>query len=136
MQLAPPTQITYLNLRALIPTCSLSKDSLPYIDAIIQEVLRWNVIAPVAIPHISIQDDEYKGDLNPWSDRNLSDLSTTLLGYHIPKGSIIIANSWAISQDPEQYSDPEEFSPERFLPDDGQSKPRDPRLYAFGIGRR
>jgi cytochrome P450 len=38
-----------------------SKDLLPYIDALIQELLRWSAVVPLAIPHRLIQDDEYRG---------------------------------------------------------------------------
>lgn len=115
----------------------LSKDSLPYIDALIQEVLRWNMIVPLAIPHASTQDDDYKGRLQymPISVI-LTDYITSPKGYLIPKGSTVICNAWAISQDPKQYPDPEKFDPERYLKRDGQDKPLDPRLYCFGVGRR
>jgi len=99
-----------------LPTTD-DKASLPYIDALIQEALRWNVIGPFAIPHRVVQDDEYRG-------------------YIIPKGSIVISNLWTISRDPEHYPDPDEFKPERFLKADSGNQPMDPRLYVFGIGRR
>lgn len=42
--------------------------------------------------------------------------------------------------DPELYSDPYEFRPERFLPTDENGKPQkvpmDPKKIAFGFGRR
>ena len=40
-----------------------SKASLPYIDALIKELHRWNIIIPFAIPHRLIRDDEYRGTL-------------------------------------------------------------------------
>lgn len=49
--------------------------SLPYISAIVNECLRWEVPTPIAIPHQSTKDDEYRG-------------------YHIPAGTIVIPNSW------------------------------------------
>ena len=39
--------------------------------------------------------------------------------------------------DPEQYPDPEEFMPERFLEgSEINTKIRDPKMVAFGAGRR
>ncbi|KAM5539706.1 hypothetical protein V8D89_006519 [Ganoderma adspersum] len=93
-------------------------DSLPYIQALILEVLRWKPIIGLGFPHTSRSDD-------------------VLRGYRIPKGSLIFPSSWAISRDPQMYPDPDSFIPERFLRD-GALNPDvlDPRLYAFGHGRR
>jgi len=41
-----------------------------------------------------------------------------------------------ISQDAEMYPDPDDFRPERFLCPEGTTAPMDPRLFAFGYGRR
>ena len=35
--------------------------SLPYVDALIKELFRWNVIAPLSVPRRTEKDDEYKG---------------------------------------------------------------------------
>ncbi|QRW24870.1 cytochrome P450 family protein [Rhizoctonia solani] len=78
------------------------RDSLPYIRRIVKEVFRWRMVLPLALPHACIQDDTYKG-------------------YHIPKGAIVIGNSWysrilpAISNNPDVYIDPDRFNPDRFL---------------------
>ncbi|KAI0628180.1 cytochrome P450 [Trametes polyzona] len=94
------------------------RDNLPYINAIVKELTRWNIVTPLALPHASVEDDQYKG-------------------YFIPKGSIMIANTWAISRDPAVYPDPEAFRPERFLDGDKPSSgARDPYSYIFGFGRR
>ena len=44
----------------------------------------------------------------------------------------------AMMRNPEDYSNPNEFRPERFLHEDGTLNPavRDPRTIAFGFGRR
>ncbi|CAE6495857.1 unnamed protein product [Rhizoctonia solani] len=87
------------------------RDSLPYIRRIVKEVFRWRMVLPLALPHACIQDDTYKG-------------------YHIPKGAIVIGNSWAISNNPDVYIDPDRFNPDRFL---DLSVPDAP---TFGYGRR
>ncbi|KAI0926476.1 hypothetical protein AcV7_005406 [Taiwanofungus camphoratus] len=74
------------------------QQSLPYVNAIIKEVLRWNPPAPLAIPHTSINVDHYEG-------------------YHLPAGSIVIGNLWKILHNPEVYAEPLCFNPERFMPD-------------------
>ncbi|KAH8804286.1 cytochrome P450 [Flagelloscypha sp. PMI_526] len=106
------------------------KDRLPYLRALINEIMRWYLvnfsffptiglisflqqITPLAAPHCLTRDDHYKG-------------------YYIPKGTIVIGNSFSIAQS-ESGPEPEKFRPERFL--DG-SCTVDPRDYVFGYGRR
>lgn len=48
---------------------------LPYITAIVREVLRWEPVGPTGIPHLVAKDDEYRG-------------------WDIPKGSYVIGNLW------------------------------------------
>ncbi|KAF9449842.1 cytochrome P450 [Macrolepiota fuliginosa MF-IS2] len=94
------------------------KPSLPYIRAIVKELLRWHLVTPLALPHMTSQEDEYDG-------------------FYIPKGTIVIGNSWSMLHDPEVFDEPMRFMPERYLKD-GQpnSEVRDPWNFAFGYGRR
>ncbi|KAK7021808.1 hypothetical protein VNI00_017252 [Paramarasmius palmivorus] len=87
---------------------------LPYITAIIKEVLRFAPVAPLGLNHCVMEDDEYDG-------------------YRIPKGSVIIGNIRAITLDPELYQDPGKFDPERHL---GEHPETDPYKFVFGFGRR
>ncbi|KAI0333738.1 CyP450 monooxygenase [Cubamyces sp. BRFM 1775] len=92
---------------------------LPYINALMKELLRWHVTLPIGIPHKTVRDIE-------------------LRDYHIPAGTSVFVNVWQILHDPREYTHPEEFRPERFLEDDGSPKTsiRDPTDLAFGFGRR
>ncbi|KAJ7065509.1 cytochrome P450 [Mycena amicta] len=92
--------------------------SLPYVTALVKEVLRWRSVAPIAIPHYVAVEDEYRG-------------------YRIPAGSIVVGNAWALLHDNDIYPDHESFNPERFLIN-GKLNPdaRDPDIAAFGFGRR
>ncbi|KAI0739563.1 cytochrome P450 98A3 [Daedaleopsis nitida] len=94
-------------------------DSLPYIRALVKELLRWHVVTPLGVPHTTLEDDEYNG-------------------YTMPEGATIFVNTWAISRDPDVYPDPEHFVPERFLDKDGKYdvQGRDPTKFIFGFGRR
>lgn len=60
--------------RDRLPTLA-DRPHLPYITALMNEVLRWSPVAPLAIPHATMQDDVYQG-------------------YLIPKGSLVIPNVW------------------------------------------
>ncbi|KAI0274196.1 cytochrome P450 [Russula aff. rugulosa BPL654] len=102
--------------RDRLPTFD-DRPRLPYIEALCKELMRWNMVTPIGLPHSSTTDDIYKG-------------------FFIPKGSIVVANAWAILHDPETYPDPEEFKPERFLNEDGSVR-EDPALsLVFGVGKR
>lgn len=91
---------------------------LPYVRAIMLEVLRWQVVVPLGLAHRVTMDDEY-------------------MGYLIPKGSTIFVNIWALLRDEEYYPNPDIFDPERFLKDgEIDSKLLDPIQAAFGFGRR
>lgn len=76
-------------------------DDLPYIVAIGKELQRWRPAVPAAVPHALTTDDEY-------------------MGYHLPKGSTVICNTWAIGRDPAVFPDGETFRPERYLGEEGK----------------
>ncbi|KAF8826442.1 hypothetical protein HHX47_DHR5000291 [Lentinula edodes] len=63
-----------------LPTFA-DREHLPYVDAVVKEVFRWNVVTPLAVPHRATQDDFYDG-------------------YFIPKGSLLIPNLWFVMHDP------------------------------------
>ncbi|KIK66226.1 hypothetical protein GYMLUDRAFT_157950 [Collybiopsis luxurians FD-317 M1] len=93
--------------------------TLPYIVAIIREIIRYQPVTPMAFPHLSTEDDTYKG-------------------YFIPKGSIVMANVWSILHNEEDYPEPHLFNPSRFLDKNGNLDPtvKDPSSAAFGFGIR
>ncbi|KAH9853884.1 cytochrome P450 [Lenzites betulinus] len=99
-----------------VPTAA-DRENLPYIHAILLEVLRWNPVATLGAAHRTIEDDFHAG-------------------YYIPKGTIINPNCWWMLHNPETYADPMTFNPERFLSAPGKEPERDPRTVAFGFGRR
>ncbi|KAE8354924.1 cytochrome P450 [Aspergillus coremiiformis] len=91
--------------------------NLPYVNALINEVLRWDPVVQIGIMHAATEDDIYEG-------------------YLIPKGAPVVPNIWAFTHDPDVYSTPLLFRPERFLESDGHPPERDPHTLAFGFGRR
>ncbi|KAG8697615.1 hypothetical protein FRC08_006413, partial [Ceratobasidium sp. 394] len=88
-----------------LPTMD-DRSQLPYVERLIQEVLRWQPIAPLAIPHVCAEENEYRG-------------------YRIPRGAIM-----AMSRDERVYRNPEDFDPDRYLDPDVPVAP------GFGWGRR
>jgi cytochrome P450 len=111
-----------------LPTLS-DQDQLPYVCALIKEVLRFGLVVPQP-PRLCRADDTYAGRF-------------------IPKDSIVLPNTWwvpnvlkrsmcsialrSMSRDPRTYKDPYVFNPSRFL---GEHPEQDPRTYFFGFGRR
>ncbi|EIW51642.1 cytochrome P450 [Trametes versicolor FP-101664 SS1] len=105
---------------ARLPTFA-DRARLPYIQAIVLEVLRWNPAVPLGLAHRLTQDDVYRGCV-------------------IPKGTVVWANIWSMLQDPAVFPEPTEFRPERYLNVDGTLKElerhEDPSIIGFGFGRR
>ncbi|KAI0339656.1 cytochrome P450 [Trametopsis cervina] len=85
--------------RDRMPTMD-DRDRLPYLTAVIREVIRWYTISIYAMPRQCKQDEWYRG-------------------YLIPKGSIVLPNVWGIQRDPAVYGDADAFRPERFLDENG-----------------
>ena len=114
------------------------RQSLPYINALVKELLRWHPATPMGVPHRILADDEYNGHI-------------------IPAGATIFVNMWYVRRswsfrgyaqyrvfnrdilrDPQVYPQPEDFVPERFLDSAGNLdvRGRDPADVMFGFGRR
>ncbi|KAI9448690.1 cytochrome P450 [Lactarius psammicola] len=102
--------------RDRLPTFD-DRPRLPYIDALCRELLRWQMVTPMGVPHASTEDDVYNG-------------------LFIPKGAIMVANAWAILHNPDLYPDPEAFKPERFINEDRTLRDDPVISMAFGVGKR
>ncbi|KAF8891410.1 cytochrome P450 [Infundibulicybe gibba] len=90
---------------------------LRYVECIVNECLRWGTPVPIIPPREIMKDNEYRN-------------------WQLPKGSLCIANIWAMLHDATTFPDPENFNPDRFLQDSKLDTLQDPYTYAFGFGRR
>ena len=54
------------------------REKLPYISALMKELLRWTCPVPIGVPKVVMEDDIYNG-------------------YFIPAGATIIENLWYVS---------------------------------------
>lgn len=97
--------------------------SMVYLPAVVKEVLRLHPPGP----------------LLSWARLAITD--TTVDGYHVPAGTTAMVNMWAITRDPQVWSDPLKFLPERFITcKDAEVEfsvlGSNLRLAPFGSGRR
>ncbi|KAF9223365.1 cytochrome P450 [Gyrodon lividus] len=100
-----------------LPSCK-DRPLLPYVNKILRELLRWNPVVPLGIPHATSNSDIYNG-------------------FFIPKGAYVIVNVWAMSRDSDKYADLEDFKPERHLvADNTATVPLPTQDPVFGMGRR
>ncbi|XP_008066965.1 steroid 21-hydroxylase isoform X2 [Carlito syrichta] len=94
------------------PVSYKDRGRLPLLNATIAEVLRLRPVVPLALPHRTTRH-------------------SSILGYDIPEGTIIIPNLQGAHLDETVWEQPHKFWPDRFL-EPGTS----PRALAFGCGAR
>ncbi|KAG2356565.1 cytochrome P450 [Suillus spraguei] len=92
------------------------RPSLPYLDAVLYEVLRWYSHFPLGVAHVTTDDDVYDG-------------------YFIPKGTMVMVNQWSLSRDENVFPDASRFDPTRHFTAEGQLKVHLVHHFAFGHGR-
>ncbi|KAF9480793.1 cytochrome P450, partial [Pholiota conissans] len=92
------------------------KESLPYIEALRREVMRWRPVFPLGVTRAASSDDIYNG-------------------CYIPEGATVMYNTWAVAHDPRRYPDPDAFNPDRFFNENGELN-NDEVDFPFGYGRR
>ncbi|KAJ6089338.1 hypothetical protein N7467_004554 [Penicillium canescens] len=94
------------------PMCSVEDDQkCAYVAALVKECLRFFTVLRLALPRTSIRDINYNGIV-------------------IPKGTVFFLNAWACNMDPDVWTDPGEFRPERWL------EQPDAPLFTYGMGYR
>ncbi len=91
------------------------RKDLPYVDAVIHEVLRIVSVIPLSAQHCATVDGAEIG------------------GCQIPSKCQVIANLYAAMHNPKVFPEPDVFRPERFLGPDGQMVHHEAFL-PFGMG--
>ncbi|PVH73673.1 cytochrome P450 [Cadophora sp. DSE1049] len=91
------------------------RKQLPYISAVVKEVLRWRPFLQTGVPHMLEKDDEYEG-------------------YRFPAGTQFAWNAYAIALNENEFEDPFTFNPDRFMNADLNNPLKG--HWQFGTGRR
>lgn len=91
--------------------------NLRYLQLVIKETLRLHPPAPLLLPR------ECRSPCQ-------------VLGYDVPRGTMVLVNAWAIGRDPALWDAPEDFVPERFEESGRDFKGMDFEFIPFGAGRR
>lgn len=92
----------------------LYEEKVPYITALVKEVLRFWTVIPICLPRTSIKDIK-------WGDAV------------IPSGTTFYMNAWAADYDGSHFKYAERFMPERYLEQtEGSGTPH----YGYGAGSR
>jgi cytochrome P450 len=99
-------------IRAEVGAADGRWSALPYLDAVIKEVLRLHPVSPLIARKLNAP--------------------ITLGGYEIAAGTFLVLNAHTIQRHPQVWKDPEAFVPERFL----ENKPDPYAWIPFGGGAR
>lgn len=90
---------------------------LTYLQNVILETLRLYPAGGLGLPHMNSEDCKVGG-------------------YHVPKGTVLLVNMWAMQRDPKYWPDAAKFLPERFE-NNGQAAGSEAyNMIPFGVGRR
>lgn len=110
------TEIDSVLGREKLPTES-DRSKLNFVQAFLNETMRIISAGPILVPRSTTKDIVFKG-------------------YKIPENTFIMANIWSCMRDPDYWSEPNEFRPERFLDKNGNFVNKNPAMIPFSIGKR
>ncbi|PLB35311.1 cytochrome P450 [Aspergillus candidus] len=92
----------------------LVEEKVPYITALVKEILRFWTVIPICLPRESTKDIKYEGAT-------------------IPAGTTFFMNAWAADYDEDHFKMADRFIPERYLEvGEGSGTPH----YGYGAGSR
>ncbi|XP_056647665.1 cytochrome P450 18a1 isoform X3 [Diorhabda sublineata] len=91
-------------------------EMLPLLEASILEAMRIRPVVPVGLPHGTLEDIDIDG-------------------YKIPKGTMVMSLLWALHMDENAWKNPEEFTPKRFINEEGKVEKND-YFMPFQTGKR
>ena len=99
-----------------LPTES-DRYKLSYIEAFLNETMRFHCAGPILIPRATTKDIVFKE-------------------CHIPRDTFIMVNMWSCMRDPVYWTEPDTFNPKRFINKEGKFDCRNPAMMPFSVGKR
>lgn len=99
------------------PPTETDRLKLPYIEAFINETMRYHCAGPILIPRSTTKDVVFKG-------------------YKLPENTFIMVNMWSCNRDPAYWDQPDKFEPRRFIDENGNFKNKNPAMMPFSVGKR
>ena len=93
------------------------KENLPYVQALVMDLIRLADIHPIGVLHAPERDTEIEG-------------------YSIPKGTFIFPNFHKVHRDPQYWEKPEELYPQHWLDEAGHFIQKREGFLSFGVGKR
>ncbi|KAL6844745.1 hypothetical protein ACP4OV_025404 [Aristida adscensionis] len=100
----------------------VTEDDLPameYLRAVVKETMRLHPPGPLLVPRESMADAVVGGGR-----------------FHVPRGTRVVVNAWAVGRDPAAWDRAGEFRPARFAGGEVDFRGRHFQLVPFGAGRR
>ncbi|TEA17046.1 3-hydroxyphenylacetate 6-hydroxylase [Colletotrichum sidae] len=96
------------------PSNAYASTKVEYVDALTKEISRYFVVLKLALPKATYTDVTYGAAT-------------------IPANTLVFLNSWACNRDPDLFTEPDVFAPERWLPG---APDQYAHQFAFGMGGR
>ena len=94
------------------------RPSMPYTEAVMQEVLRMACVAPFGLPHANTKPMKIGGK------------------WDLPAGTLVFAHLYHVLRNPDIFEDPFRFNPERYLDKSGRyDKNLAEKQIVFSVGK-
>ena len=90
---------------------------LPYVEAFINETMRFHCAGPILVPKATTRDVCFRG-------------------FNIPADTFVMVNMWSVMRDPAYWRQPDRFDPTRFLDRKGKFSCTNPAMMPFSVGKR
>jgi cytochrome P450 len=91
---------------------------LPYVEAFINETMRFHCAGPILIPRSTTKDVVFRG-------------------CDLPEGTFVMVNMWSCMRDPDYWTEPDKFDPNKFIdPKNGKFVNKNPAMLPFSVGKR